>query len=942
MTDFPGARWWRFDFHNHTPASDDYRGDRSRADREWLLDYMRAGIDCVAITDHNCGDQIDSLRAALAALDAKQPKHPDYRPLTLFPGVEITTAEGLHLLALFDINEPVDSIRRVLIRVNCPKAGRNHEKQCGKSALDTIEAVRREGGLVIAAHIDRKNGLYEAQATKAPSGELVYKPRIKPRTLAAILKQIDAAQLVDEASPGIGGHLPALRKRVAIVAGSDAHKPEEVDSASTWVKMNRPGLSALRLALLDPDGSVERYDTGAPERNTTPALWLGELSASNLSRRRDPNIGPLTVRFNPWFNAIIGGRGTGKSSIVELLRIALRQDVHLLGESDGALRQIADTFKSFATPDDGRQSGALLSNSYLELMLGKDEARLKLTWGQAAGLTAVEEWSEGQWTAVPEAISDKYVRARFPATILSQKQIFALAEQRRFLLKLIDRTPEVNQAEWKRRDEEARQRFFALRAQARQLMPDLSNRPNVEAELRETERKLKALELSHHADSLKDYQRARQQQSVQQNLIQQWQRDLEVVQIAANDSDLFIRIDFEGFDPEDPEEAAFLQAVAEIEASLRQGFKEIQQTIERLQETVGTAQAKFEALPLQDRITRAQAAYTALLDTLKAQGVDSPDQYAGLVARKQSLQKQLQRLDERLAEQRGYEEQAQKALNELIALRQEITERRSRFIDTINQNASDRIRLTLRAFGSASDASHSFRELIKQPTAFTTDIYEPLEGDVSRGVMARLYSSPALSFVEELSTLKKEVLAMRLEPQRHTDLLGEPINGKLRKHIETKLSDRDLDELLAWFPEDGLDLAFRQENSWRSVDKASAGQKSAAVLALLLSFGDEPLIVDQPEDDLDNAMVMELVVDQIRRNKTRRQLIIVTHNPNVVVNGDAEWVVPMRFRNGQIELDPEGVGAVSDRGTRKAICRIMEGGERALRMRYKKMLEELE
>lgn len=948
MNDFPGARWWRCDFHNHTPASDDYRGDRSRSDREWLLDYMRAGIDCVAITDHNCGDRIDSLRAALVALETEQPSDPSFRPLTLFPGVEITTAEGLHLLAIFDVAEPADTITRVLIRIDCPKWGKNHERQCGKSALDTIEAVGREGGLVIAAHIDRKNGLYESQPTTSARGDLVYKVRTKPRTLAAVLAKIDAVQVVDEAGPAIADHIPALRKRLAILAGSDAHKPDEVGSASSWVKMSQPSLRALRMALLDhsgkddDEGSVSRHDPSNPDRNKLPALWLGELNASNLVLRQNPSAGPLSVQFNPWFNAIIGGRGSGKSSIVELLRIALRRDAELRTAADGPLRQVAETFERFAKVADAKGSGALLVASRLELALFKDDTQLRVRWAQTGGLQAVEELSASTWSAVPEPISDDYVRARFPATILSQKQIFALAEQRGFLLELIDRAPDVDRDTWARRYEEARQRFFSLRAQARQLMPDLSNRPNVEAELRETERKLTALELSQHADSLKQYQRARQQLSAQQNLIQQWQRDLKALQDAAAEPDLFMRVQFEGFDPAEAAEAQFLAAVDQLEESMRAEYLQIQQGIARLQGTIDGVQASFEALPLQARIARAQEAYAALLESLRAQGVDSPDQYAGLVARKQDLQTQLKRLGERLEEQREYEANAESALAGLVALRREITERRTRFIGAINEGAGERIRLSIKPYGSAKDAEVRFRELIKQPSAFASDILETVDGGVQRGVLSRLYADGATDVEEELGTLKQEVLAIRREPQRQTDLLGEAIHGKLRQHIETKLSDRDIDELLAWFPDDGLDLSFHQQGSWRHVDGASAGQKTAAVLALLLSFGDEPLIVDQPEDDLDNAMVMELVVGQIRRNKSRRQLIIVTHNPNVVVNGDAEWVIPMQFRKGQIEADAQGVGSVAERGTRNAICAIMEGGKDALRMRYKKMLEDLE
>ena len=64
-----GAKWWKFDFHTHTPASDDYgKGNQEQlkkiTPKEWLLNFMKAEIDCVAITDHNSGDWIDSLKSA--------------------------------------------------------------------------------------------------------------------------------------------------------------------------------------------------------------------------------------------------------------------------------------------------------------------------------------------------------------------------------------------------------------------------------------------------------------------------------------------------------------------------------------------------------------------------------------------------------------------------------------------------------------------------------------------------------------------------------------------------------------------------------------------------------------------------------------------------------------------------------------------------------------
>jgi len=82
MTDWKwnGSRWWKCDFHAHTPASVDYgKGSdqvalKQRTPKEWLLDYMRAGIDCVAITDHNSGAWVDLVKAALRELESETPE----------------------------------------------------------------------------------------------------------------------------------------------------------------------------------------------------------------------------------------------------------------------------------------------------------------------------------------------------------------------------------------------------------------------------------------------------------------------------------------------------------------------------------------------------------------------------------------------------------------------------------------------------------------------------------------------------------------------------------------------------------------------------------------------------------------------------------------------------------------------------------------------------
>ena len=101
-----GSTWWKCDFHNHTPKSDDYGNAQVRKEdmtpREWVLTYMRAGIDCIGVTDHNTGEYIDVLKEEVEKLANEQPLDADFRPIHIFPGVEISVVGGIHLLAIFD------------------------------------------------------------------------------------------------------------------------------------------------------------------------------------------------------------------------------------------------------------------------------------------------------------------------------------------------------------------------------------------------------------------------------------------------------------------------------------------------------------------------------------------------------------------------------------------------------------------------------------------------------------------------------------------------------------------------------------------------------------------------------------------------------------------------------------------------------------------------
>ena len=93
--------------------------------------------------------------------------------------------------------------------------------------------------------------------------------------------------------------------------------------------------------------------------------------------------------------------------------------------------------------------------------------------------------------------------------------------------------------------------------------------------------------------------------------------------------------------------------------------------------------------------------------------------------------------------------------------------------------------------------------------------------------------------------------------------------------------------------------------------------------------------MDQPEDDLDNELIYELIVQQLRETKSRRQIIVVTHNANIVVNGDAEMVLPLEVAGGETHV--RQAASIQDERVRQKICDILEGGQQAFEQRYRRI-----
>ncbi|HDV4112533.1 chromosome segregation protein SMC [Pseudomonas aeruginosa] len=942
---YPGARWWKFDFHTHTPASKDTGAWRAAigtpnelTPKTWLLKYMAAGIDCVAVTDHNTGEWIDKLKAAYAEMkheaDAGTPP-PGFRELYLFPGVEVSVQGGLHLLAIFDPSATSQTISDLLARVDYEGTRGDSDGVTRIGAAQVVERILAAGGLAIPAHVEGDKGLLQVEPGTR-------KCLMDTTTVKQVLQEpgLLALEWTASTSP-VPMVLDELKLRLSSVVGSDCHSFQGSavpGSRYTWIKMAKPSLEGLRLALLDgQEVSVRRSDqsNGFSPFNT-PEHFIESIEIQNaryMGRGRAAAYLPL----NPYFNALIGGRGTGKSTIVHALRLAYRRESELSRASEAG-----QTFNKFSVIAKTRNDdGGLLTDTVISVRVHRDGSTYRLMWRQDGQGHAVEEWdttTSGFKPSGSQAINEQ----RFPVRLFSQGQIAALAsDSQQALLKVIDDAADTRTQ--KKAFEEAKSAFLASRAQMRELEGKLLGRESVTLSLQDIQRKLARFEGADHTVVLKNYQHTSQQ-------------NLELERHFEASAELAARLKKVATDlqPEDLQEGLFdpqedgpvLALFQTLKAAIDKARQDIENTASTLQARGQALKGELEASAWFVRIGSAKTAYDQLKANLQQQGVNDPNEYGRLVQEKQRLETELKRLEALQKQHTDLREKAMSQLEQVQTMRRTISTQRNAFLQaTLRDNPFVRIEL-IPYSRDIQGIERSLREVLGvADSKYADDLYQEQDGSPPKGLIADLML--AIDLVEkpgEWDTPNFEQSLMAQKKRLSQACRGKAeFGGWFNKFLKAESDKRPefMDHILCWFPDDGLQVEYSRKGDGRdfqSIGQASAGQRAAAMLAFLLAHGTEPLVLDQPEDDLDNHLIYGLVVQQIRSNKLRRQLIIVTHNPNIVVNGDAELIHVLDFNN---QCHVKQVGSLQEQIMRQEVCQVMEGGEEAFERRYQRLGREV-
>jgi DNA repair ATPase RecN len=284
-----------------------------------------------------------------------------------------------------------------------------------------------------------------------------------------------------------------------------------------------------------------------------------------------------------------------------------------------------------------------------------------------------------------------------------------------------------------------------------------------------------------------------------------------------------------------------------------------------------------------------------------------------------NLEKADRDLKEIEAKGKTFSERRKRVRAELAQFRDEIFEMRVGEANRINHEFGDVVLLMVRRAAHSKPYVDRLSELLAGSRVRT-------QGNIAEELAKALPPSDLLEVIEAG------------DAQRLSNLLGRDL-GQITRVITYLRDHPELYDLEGELFDDSLDITMFDAGQAKPVEDLSEGQRATALLPLILRASSCPLIIDQPEDDLDNSFIFRVLVKNAIKLKEDRQLIFVTHNANIPVLGDAERIIVMHMENPNKAAAPRS-GDLEER--KEDILLLLEGGKEAFEhreQRYRSLLQ---
>ncbi len=860
--------------------SDTFRGQPSEGEAGRYAEAMIAraitnGISVLAITDHNDVSSVPLFQAAAVGSG-----------ITVFPGFEIRSSDGIHVLCIYPPDNGVDQLGRYLGELGIRQTG-SSSALSSDTFEDVLLKVREQGGISIAAHVTQKNGLLKVltglprinawQNKDLLAIQIPGSVEILPRAARQIVQNENREY---ERPTSAGSHLA-----VAVVNAKDVAKPEELDDpgATCWIKMSEVSVEGLRQAFLDPDSRIRLNSDVEPDRyaELLTIAWDGGF------------LDGASVRLNTNLNVLVGGRGTGKSTVIESLRYALGLD------AIGA--EAAQTHQGIVKHV--LRGGTKIS---LRVRCVRPVQRDYLIERTVPNPPVVRDENGEVSNLLPGEVLPR-------VEVYGQHEISELTKSREKLTRLLDRfvgsdqTLDRQKADMRRDLEQTRRAFLDAHREIADIEERLASLPAIE----ET---LKRFEEAGLEDRLREQSLLVREERVLDSIPERMSAFAECLDVLRQELPID-RVFLSAKALKDLPGRAILEGADEIierlSLDLEQATKLIEEALERAERRMDGIRSRWG-----ERKRDVDAAYHRILRDLQTSAVDGAE-FIRLRKQLESLRPLGQRLPVLEQTEREHRDNRRTLLAEWEDLKAEEFRRLDRAAKEVNRKLAGQVQVEVAAAGDQ----------------------EPMFELLRREIGGRLSNVISAIKQQEIFSLTEFVERCRLGADTLMTTYGIP-TGQATKLAGVSPEVLMLMEELELPPTTSVRLNTAPSDAqpvWHTLEELSAGQKATAVLLLLLLESDAPLIVDQPEDDLDNRFITEGIVPRIREDKNKRQFVFSTHNANIPVLGDAELIIGLTARGeggqGQARISSEHLGSIDSQSVRELVEELLEGGKDAFEKR---------
>lgn len=873
-----GALFYKADLHIHSfgEGMGSYDVTDTTNTPQAIVDTAIAkGLKIISITDHN--EIMNSIVAT---------QYASGKDILVIPGIEVSTTQG-HLLLYFDT---IDSLRQFY---GCLSF--NKEKTLSIQGItECLQRAEDYDGIGVLAHITLDSGFEKTIQRFGPQMEQIFK--CNNLLGLEIISKSEIDLYTDNDTNADHKRLLTIWRETnnnklhldfAKLMSSDSHEliklGNNADGNNRLTRIKMPELSfrSFKNALLSSESRVRLEDTIPEER---PIIKHVKIEGDLLDG--------VDIDLSSNLTCIIGSRGAGKSTLLESIR-------ETTGNHTSSRLCDSEVWPQVITLDYLDEVGQVIT------LQREKNGHVENRTDSINGITeiAIESYGQGDTANTiqhsednPQVLVD-FLDAFLPLGLLKQQ------------------------------DEYYREQLRENQSEMRKLRINLAALPEAQKALENERRKMKIQEDSKASEIVKYHNALLKEREFRKDLIQDLNNLVSTYKNILGDDSVFEKVaamkddsivvgkDYFSAVKSIVEDFGRLvsEKSTELNTSLNEKIRKLQEQLQLWKQKETDIQGRID-LKKNELIQQGIPFDLGKINQIAKDIID----YEKKVSKLKEDQKKLQDLTQKRKD----------IILQRLNNKKEINRAHLAFAQRINnslKNSVDDFYITVKYDNGLY--SPEFESTLKDLMGWRTSQVPKAR------VIAKSIS--VYDFINAVKTKNTSILSsiqisgtQLLSQEEIASIINRLNDGYLYEDLESVAYD-DLPQItVTKFVEDN----GAKKPIVKRISQLSLGQQQSVLLGiLLLSESNRPLLIDQPEDNLDSEFIYKTIVATLRKIKEHRQVILVTHNPNIAVLGDAELIIPLKSTSSKsMVISP---GSIDNQKTVDLCCQILEGGESAFKQR---------